>query len=628
LNRLPKFVVAAIALTAILSLYSIWKRYQVEAENRSVCISAEYETIEALAGAQGVPVDRAITDLQAQGLNGIVLSEETIGQLIGQGSATITAVQGSNGASVGTALEFGDLASAPRVAAGLKIRFGGLAGRLDMRGNLMMMPPVSADLIRSTAIGLNPAEAALAKKTGLVIIARCSNPSGVSAQAVASTLQWAHAMGATVFLPQGDQVLGRRDSLETTVKTLKDLGMSYATPEFAKIGGDPEMVEAAPDQTVRLHTAQSAELDKLSPIDAVERFSKAARERNMRILMIRPLTQAAPEPLVAFDTFVRDIGNQLREHGQTIGAPHPFREPGLPKAFFPLLALAISPVVWWAVAAYVRSQPWRIAGAALLVVLSAATVTKVGAEGMALLGSMAFPVVAYYALDEYVARPGGSNLGRILVGFWLVSAISLVGGLCVAGMLNGLAFYVKAAEFQAVKLAVFAPIVAVGVHYFVSLSDWKGAMKSPITYGASVLGLCLGGVLAVMLARTGNDTGVGPSGGEMIFRNLLDRFLYVRPRTKEFLIGHPILILAIGMLMRFRSAQKTEAGAPNWLAGWTVLALMLGAIGQTSVVNTLCHLHIPVTLSLARAVEGLVLGCIIGVGLWLAVRRTPAFEGE
>jgi hypothetical protein len=126
-----------------------------------------------------------------------------------------------------------------------------------------------------------------------------------------------------------------------------------------------------------------------------------------------------------------------------------------------------------------------------------------------------------------------------------------------------------------------------------------------------------------MLARTGNDSGVGPSGGEMVFRNLLDRFLYVRPRTKEFVIGHPLLFLGIGMLQRFRRIQASphiETYPPGAFSGWIVLALMLGAIGQTSVVNTLCHLHIPVVLSLARAVEGLVIGCIIGVGLWVAVR--------
>lgn len=629
-STFPRFVYIAIVLAGLLSLFSIWKRYQVEEENRAVSVTIEYETVEAMAAAQGVPVTQALNDLKAQGLNGLVLSEETIGQLISQGDAAIVSVPGTSGASVGTALKFNDPSSEARVEMGLRIRFGPLANRIDIRGDTMMMPPVSADLIRSTAIGLNPGQANVARSLQLLVIARCGNPSGATSKAVQATLEWAHQLGATIFLPQGDEVLGRRDSLlEATVPTLRALGMLYATPEFAKIAGDPEVVEAAPDIVVRLHTAQTAELDKLTPIDAVERFAKAARERNMRVLMIRPLSQAAPSPQADLDEFVRDITKEVEKHGQTIGPPHPFHEPGLPSPFFAVLGLAIAPVVWWSVARFVASPAWMIAGAALLVVLALLCglgpmphLMRLAQEAMALLGAMAFPIVGFYVLDEVLRSPRGGEISRILCGFAAVSVVSLVGGFCVAGVLNGLAFYVKAAEFQAVKLAVFLPIAVVGVHYFVSLSDWKGTLRSPITWGASALGLCLGLALALMLERTGNDTGVGPSGGEMVFRNLLDRFLYVRPRTKEFLIGHPILVIAIGMLSRYQPWRRsTEERDQNRMNGWTILALTLGAIGQTSVVNTFCHLHVPVLLSFSRAIEGLVLGCIIGVGLWVVLDR-------
>ena len=634
--RIPLFVYVAVCLVAVLSLFSIWRRYRVESENRSVGIAAEYETVEALAGAQGLPVDGALRDLKAQGLSSVVLSEETIGGLISQGKAIIVSVPGTGGAPVGNALRFTDTDSANRVRTGLSIRFGALASSTELRGDAMMLPPVSPDLIRSTAIGLNPSQAAVAKAAGLEIIARCSNPSGANAGAVRNTLAWAHQLGASVFLPQGDQVLGRREALDTAVTTMRNFRppMLYATPEFAKIGGDTEMVEAAPDIVVRLHTAQTAELDKLTPIDAVERYSRAARERNMRILLVRPLTQAAGDPLFSFNDFVKKITSQLLKHGQVIGQPHAFHDPGLPAAFFPLLGVCIGSVVWWAVARFVQATAWRAAGGALLLVLALACFPRGGhelslkaQELMALLGSMAFPFVAFLALEEVVPRLPWPQNGRIFASFWIVSAISLVGGLCVAGMLNGLPFYVKAAEFVAVKVSVFLPILAIGIYYFIRLTDWKGTLASPMTWGASALGLCLGAVLALMLARTGNDTGVGPSGGEMVFRNVLDRVLFVRPRTKEFLIGHPIMMIGIGLLVRRLSRPSSEEQPRDLGAGWTVLALMLGAIGQTSIVNTLCHLHIPVVLSFARIAEGLVLGSIIGIGSWVVISRAlPAKE--
>ena len=373
--------------------------------------------------------------------------------------------------------------------------------------------------------------------------------------------------------------------------------------------------------SVRLHSAQTAELDKLTPVDAIDRYVKAARERNMRVLLIRPLTFAAQQPLAAFDWFLKEITRQALKNGQEIGKPHAFSEPGIPSFFFALLGLAVAPSVWFAVARFVSSKAARWTGGVLLALLGVACVRKIGAEGMALLGSMTFPILGFYALDAVLPRMKGPTALRMFAGFWLVSAFSVVGGLCVAGLLNSLAFYIRAAEFEAVKLSVFLPIVVVGVHYFLTLSDWRGALRSPITWGASALGLGIGAVLAIMIARTGNDTGVGPSGGEMVFRNLMDRFLYVRPRTKEFLIGHPFLIFGIGTLIRLLKRNNAASEPASGLAGWTILLLMLGAIGQTDIVNTMCHIHIPFMLSLARVLEGLVLGCIIGFGVWAAFGR-------
>jgi hypothetical protein len=234
----------------------------------------------------------------------------------------------------------------------------------------------------------------------------------------------------------------------------------------------------------------------------------------------------------------------------------------------------------------------------------------------ALLATLTFPVAAFLVLDAL--RPK-----NVVVGFALVTVISLIGGLCVAGMLNGLPYYVKADEFSGVKVSIFVPILIVGYLFLKRLADVKLVFASPITWGSALLGLTILAVLALMIARTGNDSGVGASGGEMVFRNLLDRFLYVRPRTKEFMIGHPILIVGIGLLGYLtRRPEKVPL-----LGEWAALLLMVGAMGQTSIVNTLTHLHIPVMLSLARVALGSIIGCILGVGLWAIVSRLlPAGE--
>lgn len=606
-RTLPKWLWPVLVATTLLSLFSINKRYQVEGANRSVSISAEYENIEALADAQGISVSDALQSLKSQGLRSVVVSEDTIGQLIAEGRASLvtasatTSGRGRKGVLL-RALNFNDIGEISRVSKGLSIRFGKAP---VVSGTQLQLGSYSGQMIRNTSIGLDPDVTSTIKSAGLGIIARCANPVGLSSTGVRGTLEWAKELGAESLLPLGDQVLGRRDSLDVTIETLRSLGMYYATPEFGKIGGDANVVEQAPELVVRLHSAQVAELDKMSPADVVERYVKAARERGMRYLLVRPISYSADKPLAAFGDLLKEIAQGVVKSGCELGAAKPYREPNLPKATLPLIGLGIAGTAYFVLRSLISNRKLQMAGGVLLVLLGLAAWNHMGAKLDALLAAVVFPVAAFIVLDAL--RPK-----QPVVGFLLTSAISVVGGLTVAGLLNSLRFYVVADEFLGVKLAVFFPLLIVGFLFFQTLTDWKGNLKSPITWGMSALSLFLAAVFALMIARTGNDTGVGASGTELHFRSLLDSLLYVRPRTKEFMLGHPILIVGIGMLARY---GKQKGG----LAGWTAIALMVGAMGQTSIVNTLCHFHIPIVLSLARIAIGIVLGCIIGYGLWLVI---------
>lgn len=589
-------------------------------------VAAEYEVVESLSSAQGQPMDKSLADLRAQGVNALVLGEETIAEQIGQGRLSIVSVVPPEGKPV-SYLKFNDLTVLPRVIRGLRTRFHELAGPLTPRGNTLILPEVSQGLVRTTSIGLDPAQVRIATNARMIIVARYANPMGVSARTVVETLTWGKEMGVSVFLPMGDQVLGRRESVGTLIETLDSLGIRYASPEFAKIGGDTEVVEKEPGNVIRLHSAQLAELDKLSPVDAVDRYAKAARERNMRMLLVRPLTLGADQPLSAYADFVRRISQEITKSGGVMGAPHPFHAPKVPRLLFVLLGLAMTPAVWFAGSIFTRNKQVLTAGAIVVALLGLACYVTKGQQIMALVGSMAFPIVSFALLERL--RPK-----NVFLGFVMVSAISLVGGLCVAGLLNDLPFYVKAKEFMGIKVSVFIPILLIGLYSWMQLTDWRKTLKSPLTWGTIALSVAVAAALGVMISRTGNDGAVGASDGEIIFRNVLDRVLYVRPRTKEFLIGHPLLIIAIGLLSTLAPRPSPNPGggveaapAPSGRAGWTVLALMLGAMGQTSVVNTLCHLHIPVMLSLARIIEGLVIGCIIGLLAW-SVLRTAVFAKE
>ncbi len=626
LNRpkFPSWVWVAVLCTAIVAGVSVYRRNQVESANRATELSAEYESVEALAAGQGIPIDKAIEDLKAQGLTTLVISEESVGETIAAGAVTMESSTVNNGTVHLSSLVFRDLSLAPRVERGLRLRFGNLATSLTLRGNRLGLPAISPGLVRQTAIGLPPEECATAKLHGLNIVARAGNPMGISAKSVRNTLAWIQESGASVFLAQGDQVIGRRDALPETISALKDLNFLYATPEFAKIGGDSNIVEAMPDRTIRLHTAQVAELDKLTLADALERYVKAARERNMRILLIRPLSLSGDQPLTDFASFVKQIGDGIRKEGGEIGLAHPFTEPDVPHVLFLVLGLLGGLVTYGLIEVLTENRRARLIGGVICLLLGAACVTRMGTHIMALLASMSLPILGFCALDA-IRPPKMPEPLRILFGLLLVSFFSVVGGLFVAGMLNGLPFYVVADEFKGIKVSVFLPIVAAGALYAYRYTDWRQTLRNPITWGSTLLGVGLLGAFAFMIARTGNDSGVGASGGEMMMRSFLERVMYVRPRTKEFVVGHPMLIVAIGMFYRYADSREHPKVQP--LVSWMIVVLTVGAMGQTDIVNTLCHLHIPVALSLARITLGLVLGCIFGFVLWMLVERVlPKME--
>jgi hypothetical protein len=86
---------------------------------------------------------------------------------------------------------------------------------------------------------------------------------------------------------------------------------------------------------------------------------------------------------------------------------------------------------------------------------------------------------------------------------------------------------------------------------------------------------------------------------EMIFRNDLETLLLARPRTKEFLVAFPGVMLAVYCAVRR-------------LPFWTALFGLAGTIGMTSVCNTFMHIRTPLYLGFVRTGYSLLLGAAAG----------------
>jgi hypothetical protein len=202
---------------------------------------------------------------------------------------------------------------------------------------------------------------------------------------------------------------------------------------------------------------------------------------------------------------------------------------------------------------------------------------------------------------------------------------TLLGILLVIGLLADRIFMLHIDGFQGIRLAIILPMFLALAYHGLGLADipidasweqrkarvkerWDEFVYSPLMMGQTIAGLIGLAIVGVVVLRSGNDPGVGVSGSEMSFRSFLNKLLFVRPRTKEFLFGHPLFLF--GLAEAFSGNRK-----------YLTLYLAAGAIGQASLLNTFCHIHTPLLFSFIRALLGWLIGAFFGAVLFWLVRK-------
>jgi len=135
--------------------------------------------------------------------------------------------------------------------------------------------------------------------------------------------------------------------------------------------------------------------------------------------------------------------------------------------------------------------------------------------------------------------------------------------------------------------------------------------RRPLLLGYGIILILVGMAAIFALGRTGN-AGLPALGSlELKSRAILSHLVVARPRTKEYLIGHPFMMLAFAL---------AAVGARRWV----LPAAIVGAVGQVGLVNSFSHIHTPLVYIFDRTLYALIFGSAIGailVGLLLWGRR-------
>mgnify|MGYP001502960249 CR=1 FL=1 len=375
------------------------------------------------------------------------------------------------------------------------------------------------------------------------------------------------------------------------------------------------------------------------------RYVRAVRERNVRVLVV-PVDPGDRSSVAFLDAVAR----RLEELGYTLGpvpAVPPFDSGRLARA---MMGAGVGGGLW--LLGWTWRRAWSREGTArrdLAALLAAAAVGGLiaclpqvhlplvrgvlpGRALIAWLAGVAFPLVAVLSLQG-VFRTQRPTMWPPVRGLLQATLISVAGGVLVAGLLSSREALFRLELFRGVKAQHLLPPLLAAVallpqparSWLVALraSREPARLKEHRTWLGLAFGLVGAGILGALMVyyvgRTGNELVPVPQ-WERVLRDQIEAFLGTRPRFKE-LFGHGILLagLMVQAGLNGQALPPGQAGGRALASLGAAVLLVVGSVGQLSVVNTFAHLHQPLGVIAQRVgyglIGGLILGLLLGFGL-------------
>ncbi len=363
-----------------------------------------------------------------------------------------------------------------------------------------------------------------------------------------------------------------------------------------------------------------------------QQFFNSVVDRNIRFITV---TQIAPETvtydegaeysLKAAKEFMKDI----QEVGFTVNeAPKPFDYKVYSRLNAACAAVMVIMMIYLALA-MIFENDFRKLFLALLI-LSALVFGLTFAVPKNLLGWYAtlycisvscFAMTMTLIFVKKYIRKMNTFLG-ILATAALLIAILCAGVLGMCTLLSGVDYYINNAIFRGIKLTLLAPVGYTAIAYYLIFMYKKGKnslknidVEKTLNAEIRVYWLVAAAVIGVIglafllvgryyLMRSGNVNSI--SALETAMRNAITEAFPARPRTKEFIIGYPCLVLFVYYVKHYNTRII------QW--GCAVGASILAA----SVTNTFCHVFTDVSVMYMRVVNGVILGAVFAIFAYVA----------
>lgn len=621
---------------AVICSFTLWgQRLQSEADYKNVQMVVNYNDIVALANGNDMTQEELAAQLQQRGVSAVLYKEWSLGDLANNGQIALQlggTIQNANfyhrvspevpvnEATLYVAIL--DPSIAEQVERHVLQKVAGSVlypGEVPVITIPVMVPTGDVEVsnvmakVKDIGAGFNQDGIERMASLGFYTVPQLrswDNPTDESLRAATDEIK---AMPNLAYLLFNDKELpGYPDSVRTIADLLKDSEgnalVSIGSIEFSDQKGLNQLGILLNKDLIRLHTISNSEMSKFEPDTALDRWMLAARERNMRSLLIRFFDITSPGSALEENLdYLESIQTGLLQSGFHLDQP--YEKPasidvrnvvlyliGIGVAAGVMLILLEMRLPKLGVAALVLGSICWIG----LLQISPVLAKKM----MALLSVITFPTLSCVL----VMKPERRSVGKSVLALLVMCALSYIGAVLMVGLLADVLFMLKLDSFAGVKVAHVIPIIVVPFILYIwntekPLTTVKHLLDKVLDYKWAALFAVVAVAGFIYISRTGNTT-AELSAGEAAMRNFLNDVMGVRPRSKEFLIGYPFTLLLFWL----------GASRRNWIL--TIPAI----IGQVSLVNTYAHIHTALLISLQRSLNGLVLGIVLGLLLLFAVQ--------
>jgi hypothetical protein len=650
-----RYAALVLVIALVAALFVAVERARVEHRTQRVEIAMDYADFLTLARSYNYKPEAFLVELRRAGLTSLALAEE-LGAGINTGqnayvssgvgildSARLSPVSDPTLAALVRTkaiipdevyLLVYDKATFDRYMQQLPLHFRPASIRvLHASAPWVIAVRTQIDYFGQVSLGIPADQLALAKKLGLFVVPRLQNDERLAGPQIAAAFDALrhHARITTVvFFGLRNQVAGFPDHIKDTAAIMNARKLTFGSIETYDATqvqkGNDELAKLMPGRTVRVQAIAKPEQDKLKFEEIVARYLLGARERNIRLVYLRPFSHEYNGLSIEKTNveLVRQIAAGLKVRGFKEGSAAPipmYRADSV--LIVGIVALAVPSIFIMLLGFFGWYRPWIAAEAyGLTIVLYAGGYFShhdlLARSVLALCGALFFETAALVVLGPAFIEPpadsAGAQLVRSLRWTALATCVALLGALIVIGLMSSPLVMEEIERFRGVKAVLgLPPLIALALYFFTDrfgakVRDPREAFNTPVRIGQLVLGVVILAAGALVLMRSGNQSDIAPSAFELSLRSGLTAVLSVRPRFKEFLVGFPLMMLLPALLLAHRRAF-----------GW-LIAIGIG-VGIGDLVDTFSHLHTPVYISVLRVILGAILGCAIGAALIAIYRR-------